>query len=267
MGFECPVCDKISRSATARKVHLGKHVTDQDLLDLVKRVTKQDPCDQVTAQVADRSPTGHRPVTDRWETGQSTVNNPSSTGTDLNPDRSNHMPLSNIPVAKKDEPMPDKEEVKGLIKDLLAEEKAAEKQQQKEADLVSAIQSIGQRFDQMDSKVTDLCDQFPELCQRVENVEQAVSTSVEEGSPEWKQSRKRDLSHLFFEDCPNCNPVREELLEEKGKVITDKPMETAPSDKVGDKIEEKVEDLPRTSDEPRKGYRWDYFERTYVRRE
>ena len=120
--------------------------------------------------------------------------------------------------------------------------------------------ALGDLSTKMEKIDTDICQKFPGLCQsvdqlgeRVATVEGAVSKPpIEAGSEEWKGARKADLEHILFEDCPNCGPIRDEILSARGKRLAEIEPETKE---------------PETSPVPKAGFRYDYDRKTYVRKE
>lgn len=134
-------------------------------------------------------------------------------------------------------------------------EEVARKAQQEEGaktGLADAIKGIGDRLDTMDES---FCQKFPDLCTRVEAIEQTLTTpKLEKGSDEWNASRKADLDHILFEECPDCNPIRDEVLKGKGKRLTDVE---PPKDEVKDeKGTEEVEVFP--TKQPGTDWSWEY---------
>ena len=101
--------------------------------------------------------------------------------------------------------------------------------------ITKAIEGIGDRLTRIDE---DFCSKFPDLCAKVDKSEQAIPDTVEPGSERWMTTRKADLEHALFGDCPDCNPIRDALLAAKGKRLADVEVEV----KVEAKVEAKVDD-------------------------
>ncbi|MBA7611566.1 hypothetical protein ES703_18792 [subsurface metagenome] len=160
-------------------------------------------------------------------------------------------------------------ETKEAIKQALAEEKKAEEQAQREesekSGIVAGIKGIGDRLDKID---TDFCSKFPELCKKVDRLEEAIPKKREEGSEEWKTETRAGLEHVLFDECPNCGPLRDEVLSAKGKRLADVEAE-AKVDEVETKVDEvetKVDEEPelKTSGGYFPGSKWDDEKELYV---
>lgn len=129
--------------------------------------------------------------------------------------------------------------------------------------------ALGDLSTKMEKIDTDICQKFPGLCQtvdqlgeRVATVEGAVSKPpIEAGSDEWKGARKADLEHILFGDCPSCGPIRDEVLTAKGRKLA----EIEPETKELETKEPAPE--PETSPVPKAGFKFDYDQKTYVRKE
>lgn len=139
----------------------------------------------------------------------------------------------------------------------VVEEKKVEEKVAEQPDLAKAIENIGGRLDKIDA---DVCSRFPALCAKVDRLAEDIPKRVEHGSEEWKGARKADLEHVLFSDCPDCTPVRDEVLSAKGKRLADVE---AKVEEVEHKVEEPVE--PETSPVPKPGFKFDYDRHIYVK--
>ena len=154
-----------------------------------------------------------------------------------------------------------------------------EDKKQEDSNLAKAIEvgfkSMDERLGKVESDVSDFCQRFPDLCSRVDGIETAISSSkIESGSEEWRKARKRDLEHTLFDECPECSPIRDEVLQSRGKKLAD--IETL-ADEEMDKLEAEVDqaeeraeaevqaDDLETSPYPRSGFKWDDEKELYVR--
>jgi len=139
----------------------------------------------------------------------------------------------------------------------------------KQPDVTEAIKGIGERLDKIDS---DFCSHFPDLCEKVDRLEQAIPDTVEQGSERWTTARKADLEHALFEDCPDCKPVTDAVLAARGKRLADVEPETKVDEEEEqtetkvDEEEAKVEDVEekRTSGGYFPGSVWDEEKELYV---
>ena len=102
---------------------------------------------------------------------------------------------------------------------------------------------------------------FDEMAQSIEGVK---PPKIEHGSDEWKAARKRDLEHTLFDECPDCTPVRDEVLQAKGKRLADIETETPEAKEPEAEVE--AEEELETSDHPQKGFKYDYDEKIYVKK-
>ena len=116
-------------------------------------------------------------------------------------------------------------DIKAMIKDALAEEKqaeaAAKKEESEKSGIAEAFKRISDRLDKQGVQLDDFCSRFPELCARVDSIEKSVSHKLEQGSEAWKAARTADLEHILFQECPECTPVRDEVLAAGGKRLAD----------------------------------------------
>lgn len=173
-------------------------------------------------------------------------------------------------------------DTKDAIREVLADEKKAEAkakaEESEKAGIAGALKGIGDRLDKMD---TDFCSRFPELCEKVDKLEQAIPQTVAPGTEEWNKGRTAELDHALFGDCPDCGPVRDAVLAAKGKKLVDvEPEPEAKVEKPDAKVDEvekpeakvdepkptfeevvtKVEEPTPTLDEPNKRTSPGYFE-------
>lgn len=141
------------------------------------------------------------------------------------------------------------QEQEDAVKRILAEEKKAEAQAKREesekSGVAEAIKGIGDRLDKIDE---GYCSKFPELCAKVDRMAEAMPKKVKEGSEEWKTETKAGLEHVLFDDCPNCTPLRDEVLSAKGKRLADVEAE-AKVEEAKAKEEVKVEEVETKVDE------------------
>lgn len=161
-------------------------------------------------------------------------------------------------------------QVRTIAKEVVAEsrreEAKAKEQEGERTGLAEAIKGIGDTLDEQGKKLDDFCTRFPELCktvdqigERVAKVEGAVSKPpAEKGTEEWKGARKADLDHILFGDCPDCGPVRDEVLSAKGKRLADLEAKGG-----GDGGKAELE----TSPFPKAGFKYDYDRKIYVKKE
>lgn len=154
----------------------------------------------------------------------------------------------------------DEKEVEALFKKLRAEEKQAEERTKREesekSSISEAIKGIGDRLDRIDE---DVCKLFPELCQKVDKLEKAASgKKLEHGSEEWKSARKANLEHTLFQECPECSPVRDEVLAAKGKKLAYIEAEVS--------SEQAEEPELETSPGYKPGFKWDWERELYVKK-
>ena len=87
-----------------------------------------------------------------------------------------------------------------------------------------------------------------------------MTPRIEHGSDDWKARRKADLEHVLFEECPNCTPIRDEVLKARGKRLLDLDLEVKLQPDI-DKAE------AETSSSPKKGFKWDWDRMIYIKRE
>jgi len=144
-----------------------------------------------------------------------------------------------------------------------AEEKA-KKEESERSGITEGIKGIGDRLDKMDA---GFCSRFPELCAKVDRLEEAIPRKLEEGSEEWQAERKADLEHILFVECPNCTPLRDEVLSAKGKRLADIEAEAEEETKVDEEPSaDAVVEEPelRTSSGYFSGSKWDEEKELYV---
>ena len=111
-----------------------------------------------------------------------------------------------------------------------------------------------------DLDLSPIHKRFDEMAQSIEGVK---PPKIEHGSDEWKAARKRDLDHALFDECSDCTPVRDEVLQSKGKRLADIEPETIePETEAEVETEEELE----TSDHPQKGFKYDYDQKIYVKK-
>lgn len=157
-----------------------------------------------------------------------------------------------------------KDELRVVFKELQSEEERAKVDKQRElnekASLTEAIAGINTRLDKIDA---DFCSQFPGLCVKVESMEKTMTQPrVDYASEEWKERRRKDVEHILLDDCPECGPMRQDVLIKAGKQIVNLEAKV-------DEVEEAVEpELPKpelkTSPGHRAGYKWDSEKEVYV---
>lgn len=143
-----------------------------------------------------------------------------------------------------------------------------------ETDMAATVQHgfehIEQTLANLGGKVEDLCQQHPELCRRVESMEQALGgRGAQYGTDDWRQARERDLAHALFDDCPECAPIRDRVLSSRGKRLTDtEPPQQAQDEAAAPMAEAAEVEEPELERSPgyKPGYRWDDDEGCYVRR-
>lgn len=133
------------------------------------------------------------------------------------------------------------------------------------ATVKQGFKAIEERLGDLGGKVSDLCQQHPELCRRVESIEQAVSgRPIQYGTDEWRDARERDLAHTLFADCPECAPIRDKVLGSRGKKLADVDVARGAEAEAQDSdvAEPELEKSPG----PRAGFEWDWDEGCYVRK-
>lgn len=152
---------------------------------------------------------------------------------------------------------------KDVVRDVLAEEKKAEEKAKREesekSGIAADIKGIGDRLDKMD---VDFCSKFPELCKTVSELKEAIPKKSEEGSEEWKTQTKAGLEHVLFDECPNCGPLRDEVLSAKGKRLADVEAEAKVEEEAEAKVDEDLE--LKTSGGYFPGSKWDDEKELYV---
>lgn len=171
-------------------------------------------------------------------------------------------------------------DIKGLINKAIDErnekEVEAKREESERTGIAESIAGMGDRFTEQGKKIDDICQQVPWLCATVKKLEDSAPHSVEYGSEEWKAARKRDLEHSLFDDCPECSPIRDEVLKSRGKRLADleakvdkelgKVDAEADHDKEKADAERQADDLDiETSPFPRSGFKWDDDKDLYVR--
>ena len=81
---------------------------------------------------------------------------------------------------------------------------------------------------------------------------------------EWKGRRKADLEHILFGDCPECGPIRDEVLQAKGKTLADVAAEVVTKAEVESKVGlEETHTGELETSHHRRG-RWDWTKMAYV---
>lgn len=163
-------------------------------------------------------------------------------------------------------------DTKNVVREVLAEEKKAEEKTKREesekSGVADAIKGIGGRLDKMDA---DFCSKLPELCAKVDSMEKAIPKKSEEGSEEWKTERRAGLEHILFDECPNCTPLRDEVLSARRKKLADVEAEAKVEEET--KVETKVETETKVNEEGPElktapgyfpGSKWDDEKELYV---
>lgn len=154
---------------------------------------------------------------------------------------------------------PEEKDTETLVRKVLSDEKKAEEKAKREeserSGITVAIKGIGDRLDKMDA---DFCSRFPELCAKVDHLEEAIPKKLEKGSEEWRETARKDYMHDFFCEEPDCKAIRDEVLSAKGKRLADVEAEA----EVEEEVEERTEQ--RTSPGYFSGSKWDGEKELYV---